>query len=105
MTVLLTFAAAAVVTYLLRISMVLLGDRLTANPAATQAIGLLGPAVMAALVAGWLFTHQGRPELPHAGALLAVAAAYLAARRFHNAGIALAVGLPVFWLAGLVGLA
>lgn len=99
----LVVVGAAAVTYLLRSSVLVLGGG-RRFPAALEArMRFVGPAVMAAIVAGALFTTDGHLSTVAPGDLLAVAVGGAAARRLANPGLALAVGLPVAWLAGAWG--
>jgi branched-subunit amino acid transport protein len=105
MIVIVTFALAAAVTYALRSSVTVIGrpvpgwlDRIA---------GLVTPAILASMVAsGLLLRGQDRHlEVPSPAVIAAIVAAFVIARRRRNVGLALAVGLPVFWLGSLVGLA
>lgn len=93
------FAVAGVVTYLLRSFMLVFGDRLTSSNAAESAIELISPAVLTAIVASALFLEQGEVTAPDLAAVLAVGAAVVAVRRTSNVGMAIAVGLPIYWIA------
>ena len=93
-----TFAVAAAVTYGLRSSMVVAGDRLLGSDRLQTVIGLTSPAVLAAMVASALFAHGGRVALPALAEVGAVAAAVIAVRRTGNVSTALAAGLPTFWV-------
>jgi branched-subunit amino acid transport protein len=101
MTTIAAFALAGVITYLLRCSMVLFGNRLASSTVAESTIRLITPAVLTAIVASALLLQHGeiaRPDLP---GMLAVAAAVVAVRRTSNVGLALAVGLPTYWVGSL----
>jgi branched-subunit amino acid transport protein len=96
------FLAIGAGTYALRASMfVLLGER--SLPAWTETpLALVAPTAIAALVASMLFTHDGRQQLASAPELLAVAGAFVVTRRTGNVLHAIAIGLPVFWIATAV---
>lgn len=102
MTTIITFAIAAAVTYLLRSSMMIAGDRLTSSPAVESAIGLVSPAVMTAIVASALLLDHGRIALPDLASVLAVGGAIVAVRRTGNVSTALAIGLPIYWIVGIL---
>lgn len=102
MTVIFAFAIAAAVTYLLRSSMMIAGDRFTSSPGVESAIGLVSPAVMTAIVGSALLLDQGRIALPDLASVLAVGGAFVAVRRTGNVGASLAIGLPIYWIVGVV---
>ena len=102
MTLLIVLLIAGAGTYLLRASMVLAMDRLDPGPGFEERLRLVGPAALAALVAGSLFTAGGTPTGPGLPALAAVVVGAAVARRTGNVGLALGAGLPVFWLAQAV---
>jgi branched-subunit amino acid transport protein len=98
MTALLVIVAIGLGTYALRVSMfVLLGAR--SLPAGVgDALGFVGPAAVAALVATMMFTHSGSIEPRPTPELVAIAAGYLTVRRTGNAGFAFVAGLPTLWV-------
>jgi branched-subunit amino acid transport protein len=89
-------------TYALRASMfVLLGGR--ALPAWTERpMTFVAPAAIAALTISMLFTRDQALDPAPLRELAAVAAGFVAVRRTGNVMHAFIVGLPVFWLAGLL---
>ena len=101
MTAVLAFSLAAAVTFLLRSSMTLTGAAADAPPPAAW-IALVTPAVLTAMVASALLLDHGELVRPQIADLLAILAAIVAVRRTGNVSVALAVGLPVFWLVGAV---
>ncbi|MEM7273335.1 MAG: AzlD domain-containing protein [Actinomycetota bacterium] len=103
-TVVLTFALAGLLTYFLRVTMVLAGERPGLTDLVSTRATLIPPAVLAAIVAGALLVQAGRPVPPALIELLAVAAAVAAVRRTGNVGAAILVGLPVYWIGVAVGL-
>jgi branched-subunit amino acid transport protein len=105
MSTILAFAVAAVITFMLRSAMTLVGDRSLASSPLSEAIGLVSPAVLTAIVASTLLLDQGQLTRPHLVEVAAVIAAIVAVRRTGNVSIALAVGLPVYWIGVIVGLA
>ena len=105
MTTLIAFALAALVTYLLRCSMTLVGDRMSEAPMVTSAIGLVSPAVLTAIVTSALLVDEGRMAPPGSIEAAAVGCAFIAVRRTGNVSAALAVGLPLYWLGSFAGLA
>lgn len=102
MTALIAFALAALVTFLLRSSMTLVGAA-SASPRAGRWIALVSPAVLTAMVASALLLDHGEVVRPVLGEVLAVGAGVLAVRKTGNVSMALAVGLPVYWIATAIG--
>ena len=100
----LAFFVAAAVTYALRSSMTVVGDRLVRSPRLTVVAALVTPAVLAAMIAGALATEHGRVVAPSATAIASVGATFATARRGGNFGLALAVGMGVYWVIGIAGL-
>ena len=100
----LAFTIAAAITYALRASMTIAGSRLIRSERFASVIGLATPAVLAAMIASALATHHRQFGTPAPVELAAVGLAFVVARRTGNLGLALALGLPVYWLGGLVGL-
>ena len=86
-------------TYALRASMfVLLGER--SLPAWTDTpLALVAPAAIAALVSSMTFTQDGHAAVASTSELLAIAGAFAITRRTGNVMHAIAVGLPLYWLA------
>lgn len=103
MTAILAFSLAAAVTYLMRSSVTLAGAAASA-PRIGPWIALVSPAVLMALVASSLFLDHGSQGLPHPGEAIAITFAVIAVRMSGNVSMALAVGLPAFWLAAVAGL-
>ncbi len=99
------FAIAALATYLLRSFVVLAGDRVAQSRALESVIGLVSPAVLAAIVASSLLVHDGSVAAPDPAGLTAAVGALVAVRRTGNVAAALFIGLPIYWLGALVGLA
>lgn len=98
------FALAAVATYALRSCMTLSGFRISESPTAARAIGLVSPAVLAAIVVSSLLLDSGQLIRPDLAELLAAAAALGLVHRTGNVSLALFAGLPVFWVASLLPL-
>jgi len=65
----------------------------------------VGPAALAALTAMLLFTQGGTLRAVPIAELVAIAAGTLAVRRTGTVAYAFVVGLPVYWLFTLAGLA
>jgi len=101
MTVIAAFAIAGVATYLLRSSMVLFGNRLASSTGVESTIRLVTPAVLTAIVASVLLLQHGQIVRPDFRGVLAVTVAVVAVRRTSHVGLALAVGLPTYWLSSL----
>ncbi|MEM9713599.1 MAG: AzlD domain-containing protein [Actinomycetota bacterium] len=105
MSALVVFAVAGIGTYLLRASMVLVGDRLASTAWLEARLALVGPAVLACLVTAGLVVSDGSVRLPGLAEVTAVVAAIVIVRRTGNLGHALFVGLPLYWAAAAIGLA
>lgn len=97
MSVLAIFAVAGAITYALRCSMVVIGDRLDSSAIVESTIGLVSPAVLSAIIVSALVLDHGKVVAPDLAGVLAVGAAVVAVRRTSNVGMALAVGLPTYW--------
>jgi branched-subunit amino acid transport protein len=105
MTLLLVLVVVAVGTYGFRVSMVLARERFGTPAWLEPRLRLVAPAVLAALVASSLFIDSGTRSVPGMVEAIAVVAGFVAVRRTGNVAAALAVGLPVYWLGALTGLA
>lgn len=104
MNTLLIFALAGLGTYLLRVSMIFAPAELLGSGWLQERIGLLSPAVLAAIVASALFVTGGAVVAPNLVEIVAVAAAMAAVIRSGNVSHALLVGLPVYWVGAVLGL-
>ncbi|MGA9278645.1 AzlD domain-containing protein [Ilumatobacter sp.] len=102
MTIIIAFAVTGAITYFLRSSMLVAGNRFTSSPTVESAIGLVSPAVMAAIIASTLLVDHGRIMSPDLASVAAISVAIVAVRRTGNVGSALLVGLPIYWLIGLI---
>ncbi|MCB0970660.1 MAG: AzlD domain-containing protein [Acidimicrobiales bacterium] len=89
---------AGVGTYLIRVSAIALGGRAARPSPATEAtLRLIGPAVLAAIVADRLVLVDGAPTLRWSW-LVAAAVAAIVAWRWRSAGITMAAGMVAVWL-------
>lgn len=95
MTTWLVVVAAAVATYLIRISMVVVYNRRSLPAGFERMLSLAAPAVLAAVAANSLFVGDGSIHAPEVAALFAVAAAAVAVWRTGKPVHALVVGLPL----------
>lgn len=102
MTAVLAFTIAAAVTFLLRSSMTLVGVTAASSRVRAQ-VALVSPAVLTAMIASALFLDHDQFVWPPAGEALAIGSAALAVSRTGNVAVAMAVGLPVYWLGGAFG--
>lgn len=100
-----TFTAAAAITYALRASMTVAGVRVARSGQLKAITTLATPAVLAVMIASAVATRHGHVAPGSWAEVAAVAIAFATARRTGNLGLALAVGLPVYWIGGLAGLA
>jgi branched-subunit amino acid transport protein len=105
MTTFLAFMTGAVVTYLLRSSMIIGGGRLVGSMRLRAALGFVTPAVLTAMVASALLLQHHRLAAPRVPEIAAVAGAFVVARRTGNVSLALAVGLPLYWIGAVAGIA
>lgn len=104
MTAVIAFTLAAVVTFLLRSSMTLTGAT-SASERVTSSIALVSPAVLTAMIASALLLDHGELVRPSIGETLAIGSAIVCVRRTGNVSFALAVGLPAYWIAAVIGAA
>lgn len=98
------FVLAGLATYLLRSALIIGNGLITQGGWIEQRIVFVGPAVLAALIASSLFIADGGPAVGRPAEILAVAAGFGIVARTDNVGLALMVGLPVFWVASALGL-
>ncbi|MDH3707790.1 MAG: AzlD domain-containing protein [Acidimicrobiia bacterium] len=104
MSAFLVIAAVGLGTYLLRASMFALVATKPLPRRAEAALGLVGPAAVAALVATLVLARSGSVDPGPAPELAAIAVGFVAVRRTGNVLHAFALGLPVFWvLSALAG--
>ena len=104
MTTFAAFALAGLMTYVLRSSMTLWGHHLLESPRMTEAIGLVAPAVLAAIVVSGLLLDGGTMTYPEPEEVLALGVGLGVVHRTGNVSLALLVGLPVFWLGSMLAL-
>ena len=67
-----------------------------------RALEFIAPAALGALVASMLLTDGVSMRAAPTAELLAVLAAFVVTRRSGNLMHAIAVGLPMFWIVGLI---
>jgi len=91
--------AAGLGSYLFRLSMIVLFDRITMPAFLERASQLVAPAAFAAMAAAGLATAcMGQGTVQAAPSLAAVAAAIIAVLRTGSSQAAILAGMPVFWL-------
>jgi branched-subunit amino acid transport protein len=91
--------AAGLGSYLFRLSMVVLVDRITMPAFLGRASGLVAPAAFAALAAAGVATACTSLGATQAAApLAAVAAAVIAVLRTGSSYAAILVGMPTLWI-------
>ncbi len=105
MTVLVAIILAGIGTYLLRASLVLAPERFAVGDRLAGTLPLVAPAVLAAVIASSLFVADGRPTAPSPLDVVVVGAALVTVRRTGSLGLALVVGLPLYWLGAALGVA
>lgn len=98
MTTWLVMIIVAVGTYGLRVSMLVAHDRLGGSAWLAQRLSIVGPAVLAAVVASALFVSGTERVSPSPAQLAAVATALVVVRWRGNVGWALLAGFPVYWV-------
>lgn len=103
MSALVAVIGAGVVSYLLRVSMLVVAERYGLPAVVERAARLAVPAAFAALAAASLASHTSwRPE--DLAPVVAVGVGVAAARRTGSASMAIAAGMPTSWLlAALLG--
>lgn len=104
MTIFITFALAGMATYALRSFIIVFGERLQSAKEAEIAIDLVVPALLAAIVASAIFLKAGELATPSLVTSVAISSAAFAVYRTGNIGMALLVGLPIFWIGSFLGL-
>jgi branched-subunit amino acid transport protein len=91
--------AAGLGSYLFRLSMIVLADRITMPAHLQRASVLIAPAAFAALAAAGVATAcRGLGVTQAAAPLAAVAAAVIAVMRTGSPGAAILAGMPVLWV-------
>jgi branched-subunit amino acid transport protein len=94
-----TILAMGIVTYAIRLAMVLLIGRLAVPPLLARALRYVPPAVLAALILPELLLSGGTPVLsPSNPRLLAGALAAFVAWRSGSALLAIGAGMLALWL-------
>ena len=104
MTAWIVILLAGLGSYLFRISMIVLTERVALPARLEQASAFVAPAAFAALAAtGIAFSSTQAADLMHAVPLLAaVAAAVLAVRLTGRSYVAVLAGMPTLWLLTVV---
>jgi branched-subunit amino acid transport protein len=99
MTVWLVVLAAGLGSYVFRISMILLVDRIGTPTWLEQASAFVVPVAFVALATGGVVASASGVGLAHAvPPLAAVAAAVAAVRRTGSSSAAIVAGMPTLWL-------
>jgi len=92
--------AAGLGSYLFRLSMIVLFDRITMPARLQRATGLVAPAAFAAMAAAGVAAACGGLGITQAAApLAAVAAAVIAVLRTGSPQAAILAGMPALWIA------
>jgi branched-subunit amino acid transport protein len=91
--------AAGVATYAVRISMVVVLQERPVPGWLEPVLALAGPAVLAAIVGAAVAAPNGTVDPPPAATVIALGAAAFVVRRTDKPALALAVGLPIAWVA------
>jgi branched-subunit amino acid transport protein len=103
MNVWLVIVAAGLGSYLFRISMVVLADRVTMPAQLERASSFVAPAAFAALAAGGIAANTAGVDLAAwAAPLAAVVVAVVAVRRTGRPYAALLAGMPTLWVLSAV---
>ena len=92
-------AAAGLGSYLFRLSMIMLADRVTTPARLERAAGFVAPAAFAALAAAGIATAcTGLGATQAAAPLAAAAVAIIAVLRTGSSYAAIVAGLPTLWI-------
>lgn len=102
MSTILVFAVAAVASFGLRASMLLVGGRRVGQW--SERLPLVAPVMLSTIVANSLTADHGEVAPPSLAALAAVVVAVVAVRRTGSLGGAFVAGFPVFWVMSALGL-
>lgn len=103
MSVWLVVLAAGVGSYLFRLSMVVLVERIGTPARLARATTFVVPASFGALAAGGVVANTaGAGMVPAIPPLLAVAVAVVAVRRTGSSYAAIAAGMPTLWVVSAV---
>ncbi len=95
----LTILVMGLITYSIRLSLILLLDRLDIPPLVQRGLKYVPPAVLSAIIFPELFRPQGALDVSWGNArLLAGVVATLVAWRTRNVLWTIAAGMAVFWL-------
>ncbi len=94
--------AVAFGTYALRATMFVLLGRQAVPNWAERPMSFVAPAAVAAMVASMLLTRDGSVHTAPVRELVAVGVGFAAVRRTGNVMHAFALGLPAFWLLGVL---
>ena len=95
----LTVLGMGLITYSIRLSLILLLERITIPPLLRQGLKYVPPAVLSAIIFPELFRPQGALDLSWGNArLLAGLVAALVAWRTRNVLWTIAAGMGVLWL-------
>lgn len=99
MNVWLVVLAAGVGSYLFRISMIVLVERIGMSAPFERASALVVPAAFAALAAGGIAANSMADELAHAvPSIVAVAVAVAIVRHTGSSYMAIVAGMPALWV-------
>lgn len=104
MTPFVIFGLAAIGTFALRVGMVIGEGRLAGTAWLQHHVQFVSPAVLAAIVVSAVSMLNGEVVMPNPVVLAAVGTGAYAVHRTGNVAAALLIGLPIYWLAALVGL-
>ena len=91
---------AALCTYALRASAVVVLDRRPLPAAAVSRMRVVAPAVLGAVLVSAMISSAGRVHVPSLGDTLGVLAGIAVVLRTGRAAHALLVGLPIAWIIG-----
>jgi branched-subunit amino acid transport protein len=104
MTPFVIFGLGAVGTFALRVGMVIGEGRLAETAWLQHRVPFVSPAVLAAIVVSAVSMLNGQVVTPSPVVLAAVGIGAYAVHRTGNVAAALVAGLPIYWLAALIGL-
>jgi len=105
MTAWIVFVSAGIITFLMRGSFILLGDRISLPAWMDAPLRYVGPAAFAAITMPAMLGDEGLADLaPPSPAVVGVAGAIIVVWKTRNIPMCLVVALVLWWAAGAVGL-
>jgi branched-subunit amino acid transport protein len=104
MTPFVIFTLGAIGTFALRTAMIIGEGRSMGVAWVQRNVSLVSPAVLGAIVASALFVSNSEMTMPNPVVCLAVGVGAYGVHRTGNVAVAMAFGLPIYWIGALAGL-